>query len=121
MEENNKKSKIGIIITAIALVLVLLVSFTYAYFTSKNASDTQEVTTANIDLTFDDTTAIVNETNIIPLTEEEVFPTDGSETKASKKVFSITNNGTITSYVDIKLTNIVAENFKVYDLKWALL
>ena len=67
MEDNNKKGKIGII-TAIALVLVLLVSFTYAYFTSRSASDTQEVKTANIDLTFDDTTAIVNETNIIPLT-----------------------------------------------------
>ena len=86
MEENNlNKIKISIIISSVLLVVALVVGVSYAYFSSISTSATKTVTTGKLSLTFDDSTAIINASNISPIARESIL------TKAVKKEFTITN------------------------------
>ena len=108
-DKKNKKRQVAIIISSVLLVMVLMVSITYAYFTARATSEAQTITTGNLGLAFNDNTAILRATNISPLVREEAIPStednllDETNAKATVKTFSITNSGTEKLFVDIKL------------------
>ena len=90
----NRNQKIIVSITGIVLVTLILVGLTYAYFLTKITGNTNEksisVTTANLELVYED------DTNEI-LTKENIQPGEEIGTKS----FTVTNNGntTISDYV----------------------
>jgi len=116
MEENNSnKMKISIIISSVLLVVALVVGVSYAYFSSISTSATKTVTTGKLSLTFDDSTAIINASNISPIARESIL------TKAVKKEFTITNTSSDKVFVDITLTNMnLPEALERYDFMWSL-
>ena len=116
MKKENKKRKIGIIITSVALVILLGISFAYAYFSSINKSDNKTVQAGSLKITYsDDNLNTINLSNIAPIHDEDI------KTKASKLEFKITNNGSSKAYVDIYLNDIVLPDELVsLEFKWAL-
>ena len=90
----NRNQKIIVSITGIVLVTLILVGLTYAYFLTKITGNTNEksisVTTANLELVYED------DTNEI-LTKENIQPGEEIGTKS----FTVTNKGntTISDYV----------------------
>ena len=125
-EKSNYKRKIALLLTAIVLVVIAVISVTYAYFSAKDVSAPQTVTTQNLGLEFDDGTDIINEDNISPLVREVALPTlDDNNVvttkgKAATKTFTITNTGN-KSYVEIALEDItLPAALKRYDFMWSL-
>ena len=90
----NRNQKIIVSITGIVLVTLILVGLTYAYFLTKITGNTNEksisVTTANLELVYED------DTNEI-LVKENIQPGEEIGTKS----FTVTNKGntTISDYV----------------------
>ena len=90
----NRNQKIIVSITGIVLVTLILIGLTYAYFLTKITGNTNEksisVTTANLELVYED------DTNEI-LTKENIQPGEEIGTKS----FTVTNKGntTISDYV----------------------
>mgnify|MGYP004477074123 CR=1 FL=1 len=98
----NRNQRIIVSITGIFLVLLILVGLTYAYFLTKikgNENDKSiSVTTKNLQLTYSDNSAEIlgKDLTLIP-----------SDTEIGSKTFTVTNNGSDTSYV------VVIENVSV--------
>ena len=98
----NRNQRIIVSITGILLVLLILVGLTYAYFLTKikgNENDKSiSVTTKNLQLTYSDNSAEIlgKDLTLIP-----------SDTEIGTKTFTVTNNGSDTSYV------VVIENVSV--------
>ena len=98
----SKKGKIIVSISGIVLVMLILVGLTYAYFLTKikgNENDKSiSVTTKNLQLTYSDNSAEIlgKDLTLIP-----------SDTEIGSKTFTVTNNGSDTSYV------VVIENVSV--------
>ena len=98
----TRKQRIIVSITGIFLVLLILVGLTYAYFLTKikgNENDKSiSVTTKNLQLTYSDNSAEIlgKDLTLIP-----------SDTEIGSKTFTVTNNGSDTSYV------VVIENVSV--------
>ena len=75
----SKKRKINIIITSILFVMLLLVSFTYAYFSANNQTTENSVKAGTLLITYEDdnlNTLTIN--NISPIYDSEIM------TKANK-------------------------------------
>ena len=100
------------------LLIVLIIGGifgTYAYFSSESNTETQNVNTGTLSLEFDDSTPIINDKNIVPIQDEEIF------TKATKKTFTIKNTSTSAINAKIDMNNIeITEALKSPDFKWAL-
>ena len=117
MENNkNKKRKISIIITSILFVMLLAVSFTYAYFSANNPSTENSVQAGTLLINYeDDNLNTLMLDNISPIYDSEI------KTKASKIGFKVNNTGTSKAYVEISLTDIVMdEELSNLEFKWAL-
>ena len=112
----SKKRKINIIITSILFVMLLLVSFTYAYFSANNQTTENSVKAGTLLITYEDdnlNTLTIN--NISPIYDSEIM------TKANKIGFKVNNTGTSKAYVEITLTDIVIDNALLStDFKWSL-
>ncbi len=114
--EENKKKKICIIITSVLLVMLPIISASYAHFLSRGESSEKVVQVGTLRIVYSDN---VNETveidDIVPIYDAEI------KTKANKFVFNIDNTGTSLAYVDIKLTDIVMDpELSNLEFKWAL-
>ena len=114
----NRNQKIIVSITGIVLVTLILVGLTYAYFLTKITGNTNEksisVTTANLELVYED------DTNEI-LVKENIQPGEEIGTKS----FTVTNKGntTISDYVVfLEDTNQVIETkmSRLQDVKYTL-
>lgn len=104
-----------ILFLLIFLLLIGGIIGTYAYFSSKSDSTSQDVSTATLSLIFENDSPIINGENIIPIYDEEIFE------RATKKNFTIKNTGTADITAKIDLTNIeITEALKSADFKWAL-
>ena len=68
MKKETKKRKISIIITSVALVMLLGISFTYAYFSSKKVSTENSVVAGTLVINYeDDNLNTVSLNNIVPI------------------------------------------------------
>ena len=116
MEKENKKRKISIIITSVALVILLGISFTYAYFSNKKGSTENSVVAGTLVINYeDDSLNTLSLDNIVPIYDNEI------KTKANKIGFTINNTGNSKAYVDIYLNDIVMDSeLASLDFKWAL-
>ncbi len=109
----NRKQRIIVSITGIFLVLLILVGLSYGYFLTRiNGNDNEKsisVTTANLELTYNDNKSIINGNNIIP-----------GET-LSTKTFTVENTGNadIDSY-NVGLVNIVNTLSRTDDLVYSI-
>ena len=116
MEKENSKRKISIIITSVALVILLGISFTYAYFSSNKVSTENSVIAGTLVINYeDDSLNTLSLNNIVPIHDSEI------KTKANKIGFKVNNTGSSKAYVDINLTDIVMDNeLSNLEFKWAL-
>ena len=116
MKKENKKRKISIIITSVALVILLGISFTYAYFSSKKVSTKNSVVAGTLVINYeDDNLNTLSLNNIVPIYDNEI------KTKANKIGFKVNNTGGSKAYVDISLTDIVMDSeLANLEFKWAL-
>ena len=116
MEKEKKKRKVGIIITSVALVILLGISFTYAYFSSKKVSTENSVVAGTLIINYeDDNLNTVSLNNIVPIYDSEI------KTKANKIGFKVNNTGSSKAYVDISLTDIVMDSeLANLEFKWSL-
>ena len=115
MEEKKGKRNLILGIIGIIVLVAGVIGLTYAYFNSRSQSDTITVTSANLELTFDDSTPIIRAEDIEPIIREDNL------TKGVKKTFKITNTGNKKLFVDITLEDIaMSEEFKRYDFIWSL-
>ena len=130
MEKKNNKKQIAIIIAGILLVMVLVVSITYAYFTARATSSEQEVTTGRVGIAYSDpqnNEPYVIAENIKPLVREDAIPRteegllDQESAKAAIKTFTLTNTGSEKLFVDISLDELtLPTDLKRYDFMYAL-
>jgi len=102
----NRKQKIIVSITGIFIVLLALVGLTYAYFLTRitgNSNDKSiSVTTANLELVYQDGNGILKTSKLEPSNDYiTFFDDDGNEHES--KIFTVTNNG-----------NATVEGYKVY-------
>ena len=95
----NRKQRIIVSVTGIFLVLLILVGLTYAYFLTKINGNTNDksisVTTANLEIKYDDNNDIITGDKIEPGT---TLPT---------KVFTVINNGNMNVEYSVGLVNII--------------
>lgn len=116
----NRKQKIIISITGIFIVLLILVGLTYGYFLTRISGNTNTksivVTTANLEIEYDDSSEMINNENIIPILPENI------KKDAAIKTFSVYNKPTSKlSYLYVGLKNIViSEELKDKNFKWIL-
>ena len=100
MEEKKINRSITYSIVAVLLLVIVVAGSTYAYFRAQGESAQQTITTANLQMAFDDSTDIIN-AELSPITTDEVL------TKAAKKTFRIAKTETSEDlYVKIKLSDI---------------
>ena len=98
----NRKQRIIVSITGIVLVSLILIGLTYGYYLTKIKGNTNSksisVTTKNLQLTYSDNSAEIlgKDLTLLP-----------SDTEIGTKTFTVTNNGSDTSYV------VVIENVSV--------
>ena len=115
MEEKKFNKRIVFSVVAVILLIAVVAGATYAYFSAGASSTAQTVTTATMDLAFDDSTPIVNATNITPMRQADI------QTKAAKKSFTVINNGTQPMYLQMKLTDVDMDpQLKDLWFRWAL-
>ena len=116
MEKENNKRKISIIITSVALVILLGISFTYAYFSNKKVSTKNSVVAGTLVINYeDDNLNTLSLNNIVPIYDSEI------KTKANKIGFKVNNTGSSKAYVDISLTDIVMDSeLANLEFKWTL-
>jgi len=108
----NRKQKIIVSITGIFIVMLALVGLTYAYYLTKITGNEEEksisITTANLELRYDD------------VTEDIIL--DGAMPNTTRiKTFTVTNNGNakVTDY-QVYLENVVNELVRKDDLVYTL-
>ena len=108
----NRKQRIIVSVTGIFLVLLILVGLTYAYFLTKINGNTNDksisVTTANLELKYDDI-------NDILISENAVEPG-----KSWVKTFSATNEGNKAVTYGVALENLVNTLERTEDLVYTL-
>ena len=108
----NRRQKIIVSVTGIFLVLLILVGLTYAYFLTKINGNTNDksisVTTANLELKYDDI-------NDILISENAVEPG-----KSWVKTFSATNEGNKAVTYGVALENLVNTLERTEDLVYTL-
>ena len=108
----NRRQKIIVSVTGIFLVLLILVGLTYAYFLTKINGNTNDksisVTTANLELKYDDI-------NDILISENAVEPG-----KSWVKTFSATNKGNKAVTYGVALENLVNTLERTEDLVYTL-
>ena len=108
----NRKQKIIVSVTGIFLVLLILVGLTYAYFLTKINGNTNDksssVTTANLELKYDDI-------NDILISENAVEPG-----KSWVKTFSATNKGKKAVTYGVALENLINTLERTQDLVYTL-
>ena len=102
----NRKQKIIVSITGIFIVLLALVGLTYAYFLTRitgNENDKSiSVTTANLQLVYQDGNGILKTGKLEPSNDYITF-LDEDDNEYESKIFTVTNNG-----------NATVEGYKVY-------
>ena len=108
----NRKQRIIVSVTGIFLVLLILVGLTYAYFLTKINGNTNDksisVTTANLELKYDDI-------NDILISENAVEPG-----KSWVKTFSATNKGNKAVTYGVALENLINTLERTEDLVYTL-
>ena len=117
MEEviDNKKKKIITIISAIT-IFAMVTSISFAYFSSKSTSNTQTVKAGNLSINYQENSSqTIMLSKITPIYDNEI------ETRANRVAFSITNDGTMKSYIDISIEEItMSDELSNLEFKWAL-
>ena len=117
MEKNSKNNKKLIIISIISIMaLVGLIIGSYAYFSSKS-EQTQTVRADQVDIHFSDESAEIKLEKAELINIGEIFD------KATKKEFTITNNGNSVTEISLMISDIeFDDNRKLAtdDLKWNL-
>ena len=107
----NRKQKIIVSVTGIFIVLLALVGLTYGFFLTRiRGNDNPNsviLTTANLELTYDDKSNIIELNNMMP---------DTTRTKT----FSVTNNGNETVTYDVYLEKVINELERTQDLTYTL-
>jgi len=102
----NRRQKIIVSITGIFIILLALVGLTYAYFLTRitgNENDKSiSVTTANLELVYQDGNGILKTGKLEPSNDYITF-LDEDDNEYESKIFTVTNNG-----------NATVEGYKVY-------
>ena len=108
----KRKSKIIISITGIFLVLLILSGLTYAYFLTNIQGNTNEksvsVTTANLQLVYNDGNGTITGTNIVP------------GTTLGEKTFSVTNTGNVSVSYGVYIEDVINEFERTSDITLTL-
>ena len=113
MEEKKINKSITFSIVAILLLIIVIVTSSYAYFRAQGESDVQEISTANLGIDFID--GELFSPNLEPIERDDML------TKAAKKTFMITNTGDEKLFVHISMEDIVLpEKLKRFDFMWSL-
>ena len=108
----KRKSKIIISITGIFLVLLILSGLTYAYFLTNIQGNTNNksvsVTTANLQLVYNDGNGTITGTNIVP------------GTTLAEKTFSVTNTGNVSVSYGVYIEDVINEFERTSDITLTL-
>ena len=119
MKEDNIKRRTAFAVLAIMLLIAIIAGATYAYFAARGNTESKTVTTVSLGLQFDDDTATILATDIIPITTDKVLTDTKNVAKKSFKIMKKENSKDL--YTTISLTDItISENLAKYDFKWAL-
>ena len=105
----NRNQKIIISITGITLILLILISLTYAYFLTRIQGNTNiksvSVTTADLKLVYLDGNGLIEAERIIP------------GTIVDSKIFTVTNEGNVTVEYGVFLEDLVNNFERTEDLR----
>ena len=108
----KRKSKIIISITGIFLVLLILSGLTYAYFLTNIQGNTNtksvSITSANLQLTYNDGNGTIIGTNIVP------------GTTLGEKTFSVTNTGNVSVSYGVYIEDVINEFERTSDITLTL-
>ncbi len=116
MEKENNKKKVGTLISAIIVVLVLIIGITYSYLSANNKTPANSVKAGTLLISYeDDNLNAINVSNIQPIYDKDI------KEKASKISFQVNNTGTAKAFVDINITDIsLPSELADLEFKWAL-
>ena len=113
MEEKKINKSLVFSIIAVLLLVIVVAGSTYAYFRAAGETAVQEITTADLGISFVE--GELFNAKLEPILREDIL------TKAAKKTFTITNTGEEKLFVHISMEDMVLpEALKRYDFMWSL-